>query len=55
MNAIIQFEQDLGKKGNREWHLSIGVQPEKFDSFYELIRSIGKLNSSEVTKVDKTQ
>lgn len=53
-NAIIQFEQISGNKGNRSWHLSIGVQPNKFDTLYNFIRKIGRLSSSEVTKVDKT-
>jgi len=53
-NAIIQYEQVSGNKGNRSWHLSIGVQPDKFDTLYATIRHIGMLSSSEVTKVDKT-
>ncbi|MCF8298546.1 MAG: DUF4349 domain-containing protein [Saprospiraceae bacterium] len=53
-NAIIQFEKISGNKGNRRWHLSIGVQPDKFDTLYDFIRKIGRLSSSEVTKVDKT-
>ena len=29
-NAVIQYEQNLGQKGNRQIHLLIGVNPEKF-------------------------
>jgi hypothetical protein len=53
-NAVIQYEQSLGKKGNRELHLLIGVNPVKFDSFYTVIQKVGQLRSLEITKVDKT-
>jgi hypothetical protein len=33
-NAVIQYEQNLGQKGNRQIHLLIGVNPAMFDSFY---------------------
>jgi hypothetical protein len=52
--SIIQFEQNSGSKGNRALHLSIGVPPEKFDSFYVAALKIGKIKSKEVTKIDKT-
>lgn len=53
-NSIIQFEQNRGNKGNREVHWSVGVMPEKFDSFYVEVRKFGKVKSAEVVKVDMT-
>ena len=50
----IQFEQSLGKKGNQELYLSIGVKPSSFDSFYRAVQSIGELRSTAITKIDKT-
>lgn len=52
--GVIQYEQNTGNKGNREIHLLIGINPEKFDSFYSQIQGIGKINSTEITKIDKT-
>lgn len=52
--GVIQYEQNTGYKGNREIHLLIGVNPEKFDSFYVAVQGIGKINSTEITKIDKT-
>ncbi|RFM31286.1 DUF4349 domain-containing protein [Chitinophaga silvisoli] len=52
--AMIQYEKALGKKGNRELHLMIGVNPEKFDSFYHEIQGLGAIRSMSITKVDKT-
>jgi hypothetical protein len=52
--GIIQFEQNSGSKGSRSLQLSIGIQPEKFDSFYVLVKTIGSVKSMEITKVDKT-
>jgi hypothetical protein len=53
-NAVIQYEQNLGQKGNREIHLLIGVNPALFDSFYVEIQKIGVVKATEITKVDKT-
>ncbi len=53
-NAVIQYEQNLGQKGNRQIHLLIGVNPEMFDSFYVDIQKIGVIKATEITKVDKT-
>ena len=50
----IQYEQGLGKKGSRELHLSIGVKPDSFDSFYRAVQVIGELRSTTITKTDKT-
>lgn len=53
-NAVIQYEQNLGQKGNRQIHLLIGVNPALFDSLYGELKKIGVLKATEVTKVDKT-
>jgi Domain of unknown function (DUF4349) len=53
-DAIIQYEQNLGQKGNRQIHLLIGVNPTMFDSFYVDIQKIGIVKAMEITKVDKT-
>jgi hypothetical protein len=53
-NAIIQYEQNEGQKGNRELHLLIGVNPTLFDSFYVQIQKIGSIKELEITKIDKT-
>jgi hypothetical protein len=53
-NAVIQYEQNLGQKGNRQIHLLIGVNPALFDSFYLDIQKIGVIKTAEITKVDKT-
>ena len=33
-NGVIQYEQNIGQKGNRQIHLLIGVNPTLFDSLY---------------------
>ncbi|PBJ12776.1 DUF4349 domain-containing protein [Flavobacterium sp. ACN6] len=53
-NAIIQYEQKIGQKGNRQIHLLIGVNPAKFDDFYVDLQKVGILKDTEITKVDKT-
>jgi len=53
-NAIIQYEENRGNKGNRRINLMIGVKPEKFDSFYMVMKRIAHTKSAEITKVDKT-
>jgi Domain of unknown function (DUF4349) len=53
-NAVIQYEQNLGQKGNRQIHLLIGVNPVLFDSFYTAVQKIGVVKAMEITKVDKT-
>lgn len=53
-DAIIQYEQNVGQKGNRQLHLLIGINPVLFDSFYVKVQTIGSIKASEVTKVDKT-
>ena len=53
-NAVIQYEQNLGQKGNRQIHLLIGVNPVLFDSLYIDLQKIGVIKATEITKVDKT-
>ena len=53
-NAIIQYEENSGQKGDRELHLSIGIPPEKFDTFYVEVLAIAKVKAKEITKIDKT-
>ena len=53
-NGIIQFEQNTGQKGDREWHISAGVLPENFDSIYNYLVKLGNVRFSEITKTDKT-
>jgi len=53
-NALIQFEQKNGNKGNRKLHLLIGVPPENFDSLYAHLIKIGKIQDKQITKKDKT-
>ncbi len=53
-NAVIQYEQNTGQKGNRQIHLLIGVNPTLFDSFCLEIQKIGLIKAIGVTKVDKT-
>lgn len=53
-DAVIQYEQNTGNEGRRNLNLIIGVQPEKFDSFYVEIQKIGRIIARSVTKTDKT-
>lgn len=53
-NAIIQFENGKGNTGSRVLYLLIGVQPALFDAFYLELKSIGTVQSIDVTKTDKT-
>jgi Domain of unknown function (DUF4349) len=53
-NSVIQYEQNLGQKGNRQIHLLIGVNPSLFDSLYNDLQKIGIIKATEITKVDKT-
>ncbi len=52
--GVVQYEHRAGNPGDRQLHLLIGVDPERFDSFYVAVQSIGRIRSTEVTKVDKT-
>jgi hypothetical protein len=52
--AVIQLERKTGNPGSRELHLTIGVKPEKFDSFYEQMLKIGRVVRRSISKTDKT-
>lgn len=52
--AVIQYEQKLGNKGNRQLHLIMGISPALFDSFYVAINKLGQVKATEIIKVDKT-
>jgi Domain of unknown function (DUF4349) len=51
---VIQYENSNGKKGDRKLDLIIGIQPEKFDTFYLDLQSIGSIKSLSISKTDKT-
>lgn len=53
-NAVIQYERALGSSSDRQLHLVIGVNPDKFDTFYKEVQTIGAIKSKEVIKTDKT-
>lgn len=53
-SAVIQLENNSGIKGRRVLELSIGVHPDKFDSFVEKAKNIGELYDFRVEKIDKT-
>ena len=53
-NSVIQYEQNLGQKGNRQIHLLIGVNPVLFDKLYDDLQKIGVVKATEIIKVDKT-
>ncbi|MCL2699837.1 MAG: DUF4349 domain-containing protein [Defluviitaleaceae bacterium] len=53
-NAVIQMENLRGLPGNRSLDMTIGVVPDNFDVFVELVQEIGQLRTFDVSKVDKT-
>ncbi len=53
-NALIQFEQKSGNKGYRKLNLVIGVPPENFDALYLKLIKVGKVQTKQITKKDKT-
>jgi hypothetical protein len=52
--GVIQYEQNTGNKGNRQVHWLIGINPDKFDSFYVKVQGIAQVKSNTITKIDKT-
>lgn len=52
--ALIQFEQKRGNTGHRKLNLLIGVPPQNFDSLYNSLTTIGKVQAKQITKKDKT-
>ena len=53
-DGLIQFENKSGNDGYRKLDLIIGVPPEHFDSIYENLIKIGKVQAKQITKTDKT-
>lgn len=53
-DGLIQFENKSGNKGNRKLNLVIGIPPDNFDSIYDSLIKIGKIQSKQITKTDKT-
>jgi hypothetical protein len=54
LDALIQFEQKSGNEGYRELNFVIGVPPDNFDSLYNQLITIGKVQAKQITKKDKT-
>ena len=52
--AVIQYEVSSGLEGRRYLNLGIGVNPDKFDEVISEIKKIGKLESVQINKTDKT-
>ncbi len=53
-DGLIQFENKSGNKGYRRLNLIIGVPPQHFDSIYQNLIKIGKVQAKQITKTDKT-
>lgn len=53
-DGLIQFENKSGNKGYRKLNLIIGIPPENFDSIYNRLITVGKIQSKQITKTDKT-
>jgi len=53
-DGLIQFENKSGNKGHRRLDLTIGIPPENFDSIYNSLIKVGKIQSKQITKTDKT-
>ncbi len=52
--SIIQYEVSSGLAGKRNLFLGIGVHPEKFDEVVLELKKIGKIESIQINKTDKT-
>lgn len=52
--ALIQYEQKTGLPGNRLLNLVMGVPPANFDAMVAEMKSLEKLASIQIDKVDKT-
>jgi len=53
-DALNQYEQNTGLKGNRILKIAIGVEPGKFDSVVKEMKTVGKMTSFDVSTYDKT-
>jgi hypothetical protein len=52
--AVTQKEQITGLKGNRVLYMTIGISPDKFDTFVDLLKAIGKMRQFDISKADRT-
>ncbi len=52
--SLIQYENNSGLRGNRYLNLAIGVPPIYFDTMITELKTIGRLKSIVIDKVDKT-
>ena len=52
--GLVQFENKSGNRGHRRLNLIIGIPPENFDSIYHSLIKVGKIQSKQITKTDKT-
>lgn len=53
-DGLIQFENKNGNNGHRRLNLVIGIPPENFDSIYNILIKVGRIQSKQITKMDKT-
>lgn len=53
-DGLIQFENKSGNRGYRKLNLTIGIPPDNFDSIYKSLIRVGKIQSKQITKTDKT-
>jgi hypothetical protein len=53
-DALIQYEQKYGLPGHRSLGMTVGVPPNNFDAMIEEVKALGKLESIQIDKVDKT-
>lgn len=53
-DALVQYERSAGMPGSQSLYLTIGVDPAKFDSIIPKLKAIGKLQTIQVNKKDKT-
>lgn len=54
LEALIQYEMKNGNQGQRNLQLIIGVPPDNFDTLYSQLSTLGKIESKQITKKDKT-
>jgi len=52
--GIVQFERASGLPGRRTLYLGVGVPPDRFDTFIDAVKEIGRNTQVEIIKNDKT-
>lgn len=52
--SIVQYENKSGLTGARSLYMTIGIRPEQFDKTVEELKTIGRMESFQVTLIDKT-